>query len=112
MRYTIYAVDFDGTLCESKFPEIGDANISLIKHLIKTKSKGNKLILWTCRVGDKLQEAVKWCEDRGLVFDAVNDNLPEMIEHWGNNPRKVFADVYIDDKAIHKHKYCVPYHKE
>lgn len=109
--YTIYAVDFDGTLCESVFPEIGAPNIALINHLIKRRKHGNKIILWTCRVGERVQEAVEWCRERGLEFDAVNANLPEMIEHWGNDPRKIFADVYIDDKAINKPKYCVPYHE-
>lgn len=110
--YTIYAVDFDGTLCVSVFPEIGAPNMLLINHLIKRRKQGNKIILWTCRVGERLEEAVNWCRDKGLEFDAVNNNLQEMIEYWGNNPRKVFADVYIDDKAIHKAKYCVPYKEE
>lgn len=111
-KYNIYAVDFDGTLCESVFPEIGSPNTGLINHLIKRRKQGNKLILWTCRVGERLQEAVSWCKERGLEFDAVNTNLPEMIEHWGNDTRKVFADVYIDDKAVNKPKYHVPYHRE
>lgn len=108
-KYTIYAVDFDGTLCESVFPGIGKPNMALISHLIKRRKQGNKVILWTCRVGDRLEEAVRWCKERGLEFDAVNDNLSEMVEKWGNQSRKVFADVYIDDKAINKPKYCVPY---
>ena len=108
-KYTIYAVDFDGTLCESVFPGIGNPNIALISHLIKRRKQGNKIILWTCRVGDRLQEAVEWCKVYGLEFDAINENLPEMIEQWGNESRKVFADVYIDDKAVNKPKYCIPY---
>lgn len=87
-NYTIYACDFDGTLCESIFPGIGSPNMSLINHLIKRRKQGNKVILWTCRVGDRLQEAVEW---------------------FGNDTRKVCADVYIDDKAVNKPKYHVPY---
>ncbi len=107
--YTIYACDFDGTLCESQFPGIGSPNMALINHLIKRRNQGNKIILWTCRVGERLQEAVEWCRGYGLEFDAVNENLPKMIEQWGGESRKVFADVYIDDKAVNKPKYCVPY---
>lgn len=107
--YTIYAVDFDGTLCESQFPGIGNPNVALINHLIKRRKQGNKIILWTCRVDERLQEAVEWCKGYGLEFDAVNENLPEMIEQWGGECRKVFADVYIDDKAVNKPKYHVPY---
>lgn len=58
-----------------------------------------EVLLWTCRVGDKLQEAVEWCREHGLLFDAVNDNLSEMVEKWGSNSRKITADIYIDDKA-------------
>lgn len=47
-----------------------------------------------------MQEAVKWCEKEGLEFDAVNDNIPEMIERYGTNSRKVSCDYYIDDRAV------------
>lgn len=56
-----------------------------------------------------MQEAVEWCRQYGLEFDAVNENLPEMIKRYGNDSRKIHADVYIDDKAVNKPKYCVPY---
>lgn len=108
-KYTIYAVDFDGTICESIFPGKGKPNMALINHLIKRRKQGNKIILWTCRVGDSLNEAVEWCRQFGLEFDTVNENLPEMVEYWGGESRKVFADVYIDDKAVNKPKYHVPY---
>lgn len=108
-KYTIYAVDFDGTLCESVWPGIGPPNMVLIDHLIKRQAQGNKIILWTCRCGERLQDAVKWCKQYGLEFDAVNENLPEMIEHYGNDPRKIFADCYLDDKNVNKPKYHIPY---
>lgn len=106
-RYVIYAVDFDGTLCESIYPGIGEPNTELICHLIKRKSQGNKIILWTCREGQRLREAVEWCKSYGLEFDAVNENLPEMILWHGNDCRKIFYDVLIDDKAKNKPKYRV-----
>lgn len=108
-KYTIYCVDFDGTLCESILPGIGSPNMALINHLIKRRQQGNKIILWTCRFGERLQEAVEWCKGHGLEFDAVNENLPEIVEHLGVDSRKVFADAYIDDKAVNKPKYCIPY---
>lgn len=108
-KYIIYAVDFDGTLCESKSPDIGPPNVVLIRHLIKRRKQGNKIILWTCRFGERLIEAVEWCRQFGLEFDAINENLPEIIENMGGESRKVFADVYIDDKSVNKPKYRVPY---
>ncbi len=95
----IIAVDFDGTLCEDCYPNIGEANIRLILALQSRQEMGDRLILWTCRAGEYLEAAVEWCGDYGLYFDAVNDNVPEVLERWGNNSRKVTADLYIDDKA-------------
>ena len=111
-NFTVYSVDFDGTLCESVWPGIGAPNMALINHLIKRREQGNKIILWTCREGVRLQEAVEWCKEYGLEFDAVNDNLQELKDEFGNNPRKIYADCYIDDKAVNKPKYHVPYREE
>jgi len=98
-NYQIIAVDFDGTLCFSKWPDCGEPNQALINYLKKWKSDGNKLILWTCRIGEALSNAVAWCQEHGLEFDAVNDNLPEIIEYYGGNSRKVTCDWYIDDRS-------------
>lgn len=97
-RPLIIAVDFDGTLCRERYPEIGAANQPVIDWLILERNRGAKLILWTCREKETLNAALSWCADRGLYFDAVNDNLQLMKDRFGNNPRKVFADVYVDDK--------------
>lgn len=97
----IYAVDFDGTLCEGRYPEIGEANYELIRFLRQERIRGNKIILNTLREGERLQEAILWCSRQGLTFDAVNDNLPEMKKRYGDNPRKISADRYIDDR-----NYC------
>jgi len=107
--YKIFAVDFDGTLAVNEFPDIGRPNKDLIKYLIKRKKAGDKIILWTCRVDHWLQEAVDWCKAQGLEFDEVNNNLPEKIEKWGNDTRKIYADIYIDDKAVVPQMYTQPY---
>lgn len=96
----IYAVDFDGTLSLGEWPQVGPANTELINFLLELQSEGNKLILWTCRAGEALEKAVEWCRMYGLVFDAVNDNLPEIIEEYGSNSRKITCDYYIDDRAL------------
>jgi len=98
--YKIIAVDFDGCLCVNKWPEIGRANRELVNGLIARRAAGDKLILWTCREGKALDEAVEWCKARGLEFDAVNANLPEMNAQYGNDSRKIGADEYWDDKAV------------
>lgn len=99
MKQNIIAVDFDGTLCENKWPEIGIPNEELIEYLKKKRqANGEKLILWTSRNEEQTKEAVEWCKEYGLVFDAVNDNLPEIVEAFGGNCRKIFANEYIDDR--------------
>ena len=97
---TIIAVDFDNTLCFSNWPELGEPNLPLIQYLKQQQSLGNKLILWTCRAGKPLEDATRWCLEHGLIFDAINDNLPEIIELYGNNSRKITCDIYIDDRNM------------
>lgn len=64
------------------------------------RTRGAKLILWTCRCGADLSAALEWCTERGLIFDAVNENLPEHTAKYNNDCRKVYADRYIDDRNI------------
>ena len=98
----IWAIDFDGTLTSgNKFPNIGKPNVSLIELLKMAKLQGVRLILWTSREGNYLNDAIEWCKDHGLEFDAVNDNLPEKIEHMGYNSRKIVANLFIDDRSFH-----------
>lgn len=97
---TIFAVDFDGTLSFGQWPGVGPPNEALINFLKERKNIGDRLILWTCREGQELKVAIDFCEECGLKFDAVNDNLPEIIEKYGVNSRKVSCDYYIDDRAV------------
>lgn len=97
----IIALDFDGCVVTNKYPDIGEPvekNILKIKYEI---DRGAKVILWTCRVGEKLKAAVDFCKKQGIRLDAVNENLPEVIAQYGSDCRKIFADEYWDDKAIH-----------
>ena len=97
----IIAVDFDGTLHNGTWPEIGEENITVINFCRNEQlNNGARLILWTNRVEKQLEDAVAWCKERGLEFDAVNENLSELIELYGNDCRKINADIYIDDKAV------------
>ena len=100
-RDPVWAVDFEGIITSrSRFPNIGKPNVSAIELLKMARLQGVKLILWTCREGKYLTDALEWCKDFGLEFDAVNDNLPCAVEYLGQNTRKVLADMYIDDKSF------------
>lgn len=97
----IVAIDFDGVLCNDQFPDIGIENpvvVSQVKHIAYTL--GCTIILWTSRVEDKLQAAIDWCRERGLIFDTVNSNAPHNLAKWGTDPRKIFANWYVDDRAL------------
>lgn len=96
----IVAVDFDGTLCRNAFPDIGEPHWGIVAALRAVQQHtDHTMVLWTCRVGNKLQEAVEWCEEHGLHFDRVNENAIHNVSEYGTDPRKVFADIYIDDKS-------------
>lgn len=97
----IIAVDFDGTISLGDWPDVGPANKPVIDALLERQRGGDKIILWTCRSGDELSAAVAWCRIYGLEFDAVNANLPEVLEAWGfKDTRKIFAHEYWDDKSV------------
>lgn len=99
-RPRIIAVDFDGTLCECKFPDIGAPIPPVIEYVKRLRAAGNIIILWTCRTGQNLTDAVTWCKQQGLTFDYINENVKQNVEQYGGDTRKIFADVYIDDKTI------------
>lgn len=93
----IYSFDFDGTIVKNKFPDIGEPIQDVIQIAIMAKLKGDYVILNTMREGKYLEDALKFCKSVGIEFDAVNDNLEHMKEFYQNNPRKIYADYYIDD---------------
>ena len=96
----IVAVDFDGILCENKYPDIGEPNYKMISYVQRMIDDGHDVILWTSRIDDRLEEAVEWCKNYGLHFTTINNNVKRNIDQYGTNSRKVFADIYIDDHNI------------
>lgn len=109
----IVAVDFDGTIVKDNYPGIGEINVGTVNYLNNLKEIGAKLILWTCRSDKQLVEALEFCKEIGLEFDAVNDNLPETVAKYGGNSRKIFADIYLDDRGfIPKEVYFDNFEKE
>ena len=96
------AVDFDGTIVEHRYPEIGKElpfATETLKMLIKDR---HRLILWSVREGKLLDDAVNWCRERGVEFYAVNRDYPEErgTENNNNFSRKLKVDMFIDDRNI------------
>lgn len=94
------AIDFDGTLVEHRYPEIGTEIPFAVDTLKMLQAEGYRLILWSVREGSLLDEAVEWCQERGLTFYAVNKNYPEETIHDDLYSRKLKADLFIDDRNI------------
>lgn len=95
LKNKIIAVDFDNTITHtSKYPITGEIDLRTIEVLKMLQQQNNKLILWTCREGEELIEAVQLCEKHNILFDAINENID------GTYTRKIKADYYIDDKAL------------
>ncbi len=95
----VIAVDFDGTIVEDSYPKIGKPLIFAFETLKKLQEDGHRLILWTYRCGEKLDEAVDFCEKNGIHFYAVNKSFSEE-DYDGSMSRKIHADLFIDDRNI------------
>jgi hydroxymethylpyrimidine pyrophosphatase-like HAD family hydrolase len=95
----VIAVDFDGTIVEHKYPEIGKEMLFAFATMKALQQKGHKLILWTIRTGPLLNEAVDYCRKNGIEFYAVNKNYPEEVLEE-NISRKLNADIFIDDRNV------------
>jgi hydroxymethylpyrimidine pyrophosphatase-like HAD family hydrolase len=95
----IIAVDFDGTIVEDEYPDIGKPRIFAFETLKKLQENGHRLILWTYRSGIRLNEAVAFCKKNGIEFYAVNKSFEEEQFDYSKS-RKIYADLFIDDRNI------------
>ena len=92
------AIDFDGTIVDHEYPKIGRERPFAVETLKMLQHDGHRLIMWTVREGDLLQEAVDWCKERGLEFYAVNKDFPEEdVDKNVHFARKLRVDMFIDD---------------
>jgi len=96
----IFAIDFDGTIVQDKYPQIGVLQPFARDVINRLHDEGHYIILWTCRTGDHLTQAVNCLLEHGVRFDRVNDHEPNNRMQYGAEARKVYADFYIDDKVI------------
>ena len=95
------AIDFDGTIVEHRYPEIGKELPFATQTLRMLIEDRHKLILWTVREGKLLEEAVEWCRQRGIEFYAINKDFPEEdVKKNQSFSRKLKADVWIDDRNL------------
>lgn len=96
----VIAVDFDGTIVEDRYPDIGKEKRFAFMTLKALQKEGHRLILWTYRSGRTLEEAVEFCRRNGIEFYAVNKSYPEEDFNESEASRKIHADIFIDDRNI------------
>lgn len=94
------AIDFDGTIVEHRYPQIGNEIPFATDTLKMLINDHHRLILWSVREGELLEEAVEWCRQRGVEFYAVNKDYPEEETAHRNFSRKIKADIFIDDRNL------------
>lgn len=94
----ILSIDFDGTICRDEYPSIGCPQPYAVDTLQTLAADGHYLIINSCREGARLTEAINWLLEHDIPFHRVNDNHPDATANYGSNSRKVFADIYIDDR--------------
>ena len=94
------AIDFDGTIVEHKYPEIGKEILFAFETIKALQKQKHQLILWTYRSGKELDDAVDYCRQNGVEFYAVNASYPEEEFDEDFASRKIDADIFIDDRNI------------
>ena len=107
------AVDFDGTIVAHRYPKIGEEIPFATETLKILAQERHKLILWTVREGELLEEAIEWCRQRGVFFYSVNKDYPEEEKSHNGFSRKLKADLFIADwgtiyQMIHEQKPYEP----
>jgi hydroxymethylpyrimidine pyrophosphatase-like HAD family hydrolase len=96
----IIAIDFDGTIVDNKYPEVGKLKSHAKEVINFLHEKGHKIIIWTCRGRSLEQDAVDFLDLNGIYYDYCNNNLPESIQYWKFESRKISYDVLIDDRNL------------
>lgn len=96
----VLAIDFDGTIAELSFPKVGALRKDADTVIRKLYDDGHKIIINTCRSGKFEGMAHDFLKEHGIPFHFINSNLPELIVEYGQDCRKISADIYIDDKCL------------
>lgn len=99
------AVDFDGTLVEHEYPDLGPVIPECFKWLKRFKEANACLMLWTMRSShpaygrgaDALAQAVELCRENGIEWDYVNADPAQLV--WTTSP-KLNAHRFIDDRGF------------
>lgn len=96
----IIAIDFDGTICEAQYPEVGKERECAKEYINKLYDLGYGIVINTCRTLHAATNAINFMEERGIKYHYFNTNFPHLIEEYGNDCRKISADIYVEDRCL------------
>lgn len=96
----VLAIDFDGTIAEASYPEVGKLRPGALEVINELYEEGYGIVINTCREGEALALAIQFMDKIGLKRHFVNSNFPFLIDHFEADTRKISADLYIDDKCL------------
>jgi hypothetical protein len=97
----IIAIDFDGTIVRDRFPDIGEMMPAAKEVINRLYADGHRIIIWTSRTGVELARAVEWLAKNEIRYHLVNESCPDNTKKYGGrDTRKIYADVYVDDRGL------------
>jgi hypothetical protein len=96
----VIAIDFDGTIVQNRYPNVGNLQPDARRCINQLHDDGHYIIIWTCRTGERLLEAINFLLDVDIKFNRVNRSEPSNEAKYGGHGRKVGADVYVDDRQV------------
>ena len=104
----VIAIDFDGTIVEHDFPRIGALKPWAKSVINKWYDMGYKIIIWTCRNNHEpdhpewdqapISAVREFLMKEGVKFHGINQQQPGLGFYL--EARKIFANVYIDDRNM------------
>jgi hydroxymethylpyrimidine pyrophosphatase-like HAD family hydrolase len=96
----VIAIDFDGTIVNSQWPDLGDPKPNAVEVIRRLHDEGHRIIIWTCRGADDTKKAHDWLFKHGVPHQSINIQDRDIVENFKGDVRKILADVYIDDKQL------------
>lgn len=103
MRYKLFVIDFDGTIVDSQFHEIIGLKPHAKRVINRIYENGGEIGIWTCRTEEYLQACKEYLDMNGIKYHCINETLPTVRGQWGEDGRKIWGHVYIDDGGIYAH---------
>lgn len=101
LKHKLFCIDFDGTIAYDAYPEIGELIPGAKETMIKIKELGGEICVWTCRTHQAAIDAVTFLNMNDIPYDKFNEPFDDNVnEYGGDHSRKLFSDVYIDDRCI------------